>query len=78
MHFTVGLGDWVVIQGEVCQVVQLDLEAATCIVDRIDGFIFQLIPLAMIERLSTLQEIERAKLERIGHCYRYFVPVFCF
>ncbi|HDW3056280.1 TPA: hypothetical protein RMI67_003963 [Bacillus cereus] len=55
-------------------VVQLDLEAASCIVDRIDGFIFQLLPLAMIERLSTLQEIERVNLERRGHRYSYFVP----
>ncbi|WP_260869886.1 hypothetical protein [Bacillus thuringiensis] len=29
--------------------VRLDLEAATCIVDRIDGFIFQLMLLAMLE-----------------------------
>lgn len=76
MTAIVRVGVWVVIQGVVCQVVQLDLEAATCLVDRIDGFIFQLIPLAMIERLSTLQEIERAKLERRGHRYRYFVPGF--
>ncbi|WP_256428290.1 hypothetical protein [Bacillus cereus] len=74
MTVTVIVGVWVVIQGEVCPVVQLDLEAATCIVALIDGFIFQLIPLAMIERLSTLQELERMKLERRGHRYRYFVP----
>ncbi|WP_420975281.1 hypothetical protein [Bacillus thuringiensis] len=73
MTVTVIVGAWVVIQGEVCQVVQLDLEAATCIVDRIDGFIFQLIPLALIERLFTLEELERAVLERRGHRYRYFV-----
>ncbi|MEI4617736.1 hypothetical protein [Bacillus cereus] len=72
MNVTVGA--WVLIQGEVCQVVQLDLEAATCIVDRIAGFIFQLILLDMIERMATLQEIERAVLERRGHRYRYIVP----
>lgn len=40
MTATVSVGAWVVIPGEVCQVVQLNLEVATCIVDRIDGFIF--------------------------------------
>ena len=42
MTVTVIVGAWVVIQGEVCQVVQLDLEVATCILNPIDGFIFHL------------------------------------
>lgn len=62
MTVTVIVGAWVVIQGEVCQVVQLDLEAATCILNPIDGFIFSFILLAMIARVSTLQEVVRVVL----------------
>ncbi|WP_170955283.1 hypothetical protein [Bacillus cereus] len=32
------------------------------------------VPLAMLERFSILQEIEREVLERLGNRYRYFVP----
>ena len=62
MTVTVIVGAWVVIQGEVCQVVQLDLEVATCILNPIDGFIFSFILLAMIARVSTLQEVVRVVL----------------
>jgi len=51
----------------------LDLEAATGIVVRIAGFIFQFLPLVLIERLATLQDIECAVLERRGYRYSYFV-----
>ncbi|WP_445426924.1 hypothetical protein [Bacillus cereus] len=53
----VSVGAWVVLQGAVCLVVPLNLEVATCIVDRIAGFIFQPILLAMSEKVLILQEI---------------------
>ncbi|WP_176545684.1 hypothetical protein [Bacillus thuringiensis] len=53
----VSVGAWVVLQGAVCLVVPLNLEVATCIVDRIAGFIFQPILLAMSEKVLTLHEI---------------------
>ncbi|WP_142336489.1 hypothetical protein [Bacillus toyonensis] len=61
---TVPVGAWVV---------QLDLEATTCTVDRLAGFILQFLPLDMIELLLTVQEITCAVLERTWHRYRYFV-----